>query len=80
LLPRKRILESVFSRDISGSGIGFRLGEPLKKGEKLKILLHFPEEAKPITAEEIEEQILRVAEKERKMKRPLARKKGQFRQ
>jgi len=50
LLPHKRILESAFSRDISGGGISFHSSEALKKGERLKILLHFPEEAKPVTA------------------------------
>ncbi len=50
LLPHKRILESAFSRDISGGGISFHSSEALKKGERLKILLHFPEEVKPVTA------------------------------
>lgn len=50
LLPHKRILESAFSRDISGGGISFHSSEALKKGERLKILLHFSEEAKPVTA------------------------------
>ncbi len=36
-------------------------------------------ETKPITAEEIEEQLLRVAEKEKRMKRPLARRRGPIR-
>ena len=36
-------------------------------------------ETKPITAEEIEEQLLRVAEKEKRMKRPLARRRGPMR-
>jgi c-di-GMP-binding flagellar brake protein YcgR len=50
LLPRKKILESAFCRDISGGGISFRLGQPLREGDRLKILLHFPEETKPVTA------------------------------
>ncbi|MCK9603086.1 MAG: PilZ domain-containing protein [Candidatus Omnitrophica bacterium] len=50
LLPHKIILESAFSRDISGGGISFRLGQPLKQGAKLKVLLHFPGETKPVTA------------------------------
>jgi len=36
-------------------------------------------ETKPITAEEIEEQLLRVAEKEKRMKRPIARRRGPMR-
>lgn len=54
--------------------------EETRKEEEKEEKITVRKEAKPITAEEIEEQILRVAERERKMKRPLARKKGPFRQ
>jgi len=48
-----------------------------KKAEEEKVVVK--KETKPITAEEIEEQLLRVAEKERRMKRPLARRRGPIR-
>lgn len=46
-----------------------------EKEEKVMV----KKEPKPITAEEIEEQVLRVAEREKKMKRPLARRREPLR-
>lgn len=49
--PRKRtIVEKIFSRDISGKGIGLRHEQPLKIGTKLKTLIYFPADPKPISA------------------------------
>jgi small subunit ribosomal protein S2 len=47
-----------------------------KKVEEKEEKPQVKKEARPITAEEIEEQILKVAEREKKMKRPLARKRA----
>ncbi len=41
--------EKTIAHDVSGSGLGIRLEEPLKKGDKLKILLHFANDPKPVT-------------------------------
>lgn len=50
LLPRKKILNETFAEDISGGGVRIRAGFPLKKGDRLKALLHFPNGPVPITA------------------------------
>lgn len=50
ILPRKRVLEETLCHDISGGGIRVTLNYPLKKGIKLKTLLHFPSDPKPIVA------------------------------
>ena len=50
LLPYKRILQETFSQNISGSGLKLSLGSPLKKGDRLKTLLYFPGDPKPVTA------------------------------
>lgn len=55
-----------------------RLDESKKEKESTEEAVVI-KESKPITAEEIEEQLLRVAEKERKTRRPLARKRGAVR-
>ncbi len=47
-LAKKGILEEVFTRDISGGGMRIRVDKPFKKGGRLKALLYFPEEDKPI--------------------------------
>lgn len=50
-----------------------------KKEKELEEKVLVKKEPRPITGEEIEEQVMRVAEKEKKMKRPLARRKDPVR-
>jgi small subunit ribosomal protein S2 len=50
-----------------------------KKEDEAEEKLKVRKTPRPITAEEIEEQVLRVAERERKMKRPLARRREPIR-
>lgn len=50
LLPRKRVLQQTFCQDISGKGARLILDSPLKKGDRLKTLLYFPEDSRPVTA------------------------------
>jgi len=49
-LSKQKILEETFCRDISGGGIKLRLNKPLDKGERLKTLLYFPDDPKPVSA------------------------------
>lgn len=50
LLPQEKILEETFCQNISGGGIGLNLDTPLKKGDKLKTFLHFPDDRRPVIA------------------------------
>jgi c-di-GMP-binding flagellar brake protein YcgR len=51
LMPKKRVLiEKIFTRDISGGGIGLRLRYPLEEGMHLKTLLYFPMSKQPISS------------------------------
>lgn len=50
LLPRKRILKQCFLENISGGGLMFTLEHCLNKGDRLKTLIYFPEEPKPVAA------------------------------
>jgi c-di-GMP-binding flagellar brake protein YcgR len=48
LLPKKGVLHKIFSRDISGGGIRIALNHAIKKGERLRTFLHFPNDPKPV--------------------------------
>jgi len=50
-LSRKHaLLSQTHCSDISGSGIRLKLDEPLVAGDRLKTLLYFPGDKKPVTA------------------------------
>ena len=49
-LAKKKLLEEIFTQNISGGGAGLRLAKPLPKGARIKTMLHFPDDPKPITA------------------------------
>lgn len=51
LRTERGVLEESIVQDISGGGIGLSLDKPLKKGSKLKVLIYFPDDPKPISAE-----------------------------
>ena len=42
--------EKIFTRDISGSGVGLRLAYPIEKGTRLGTLLYFPTDRRPISS------------------------------
>ncbi|MDD5584613.1 MAG: PilZ domain-containing protein, partial [Candidatus Omnitrophica bacterium] len=42
--------EKIFTRDISGSGVGLRLAYPVAKGARLGVLLHFPTDSRPVSS------------------------------
>lgn len=44
----KRLLQVVFTKNISGGGISLTLTKPLKVGTKLPVLLYFPNDPKPV--------------------------------
>jgi len=49
LMPRKRMLiQKLNAQDISGGGLGLRIHYPLKKGTRLRTLLYFPGDTKPV--------------------------------
>jgi len=51
LFPKRKVLiEKIFTRDISGGGVGLRLGYPLETGARLKTLLYFPMSKQPISS------------------------------
>lgn len=50
LLTKKRILEEVFCQDISGGGLKLRLKESLTVGQRMEVLLYFPNDPNPVTA------------------------------
>lgn len=50
LLPKRKILEEIFTQNISGGGVSLRLAQSLQKGARLKTLLHFPGDPNPVTA------------------------------
>ncbi len=50
LVREKKTLHETFCRDISGGGLKLNLDCPMKKGQRLKTLIYFPEAARPITA------------------------------
>lgn len=47
---RKTLIEKVFTKDVSGSGVRLLLKEPLRPKAKLKTLIYFPNDAQPITS------------------------------
>jgi c-di-GMP-binding flagellar brake protein YcgR len=47
---KKTLIEEVFTKDISGGGVGLRLEQPLKVGTKLKTAIYFPNDPRPISA------------------------------
>lgn len=49
-LPHMGALEEAIAQNISGSGIRLKLPHPLKKGDRLKILLYFPSDRQSVTA------------------------------
>jgi len=49
VMPKQKIIKEKLT-DISGGGVKLTLDSPLKKGERLKTLIYFPEERLPITA------------------------------
>lgn len=48
-LGRKMIIET-FSENVSGKGIRVTLNKKLHKGDRLKTLIYFPKEPKPVTS------------------------------
>ena len=51
MLPQKKtLIEKIFAKDISGGGIGLKLNFPLEKGTRLKTLLYFPSENRPVSS------------------------------
>lgn len=50
LSARDKILRESFCHNVSGSGMQITSDCPFKKGERLKSLLYFPGERKPVTA------------------------------
>jgi len=50
LFPRGSALEKTFAHNISGSGICLKLDYSLHKGDKLKTIVHFPQERRPVVA------------------------------
>lgn len=50
LFRKKRILEEIFTQNISGSGIGIKASKLLVKGSKIRTLLQFPGDSTPIAA------------------------------
>lgn len=50
VLPRKKILEETFSQNVSGNGLQLKVNYPLKKDDRLKTFLYFPNDPKPIRA------------------------------
>lgn len=47
---RKKAAIKTFSSDISGSGMRLSLQHRMERDEKLKILIHFPGDKRPVTA------------------------------
>lgn len=45
---RKTLVERIFANNISGGGIGLILDKPIALGTRLKTLIYFPNDAKPI--------------------------------
>lgn len=50
LHPKKKVLDETFCHDISGGGLCISFSVRMKKGDRLKTLLHFPNDKKPVTA------------------------------
>lgn len=50
ILPKSKILDEIFCQDISGGGLKLCSGTFFKKGERLKTLIHFPDDKKPVSA------------------------------
>lgn len=48
-IKKKILIEEVFARDVSGGGIGLVLKRPLDIGAKLKTLIYFPNDRRPIS-------------------------------
>lgn len=46
----KLLIQEIFTKNISGGGIGLTLKQPLKIGTKLRALLYFPTERQPISS------------------------------
>ena len=47
---QKRKTYKILSEDISGTGLGFVLTEPVEIGDKINLSIYFPEETKPVDA------------------------------
>ena len=47
---KKTLIEEVFTKDISGGGVGIRLGKPLKVGTRLKTVIYFPNDTRPVSS------------------------------
>ena len=50
LLPKRKLVEEIFTKDISGGGLKISTSYALKKGDRLKTLIYFPADARPVTA------------------------------
>ena len=50
VVKKRRLIEKIFARDISGGGIGLRLNYPLKPGARLRTLLYFPYDKQPVAS------------------------------
>ena len=50
LFRKKRVLEEIFTQNISGSGVGIKSTKPLAKGTRIRTLLQFPGDPIPVTA------------------------------
>ena len=47
-VAKRGILQEIFTQDISGGGIKIRTDRPFKIGNRLRTLLYFPDEPKPV--------------------------------
>ena len=43
-------MEKLITQDVSGGGVGLKVPSPFKKGARLKTLLYFPNEKKPVAS------------------------------
>lgn len=50
LPPGRKMIIETFSENISGKGIRVTLNKKLRKGDRLKTLIYFPKEPKPVTS------------------------------